>query len=222
MLGNVGRGSDETVQPRPAADVPCRREHRRRLGRLGSEVELTEPTRAALITLAGDVLGRLAAEEVPASLRAVARFAPGKRHRLGGTALAAALDGDEQFRQGCRPGGRDVVTRLVTAVREGTDTAAADPVDIAMVPTCCARTAGADALAAANGRWRRDRATTPPTGPRRRRAARRVAQLRARSRGEPARVRDADAAARRDADAELAEARRAVRERTARAAPGRA
>ncbi len=119
--------------------------------------ELTEPTRAALVTLAGDVLGRLPAEEVPAPLRAVAKFTPGKRHRLGGTALAAALDGDEDFRAAV---GRVVETTspaLAAAVREGTDTAAADPVDVAMVLYLLRPQGWRDALAAANGRWRRDR-----------------------------------------------------------------
>jgi hypothetical protein len=51
------------------------------------DVSLIEPARLQVIALAADVLGKLAADEVPAPLRPFARFAPAKRARLGAVAI---------------------------------------------------------------------------------------------------------------------------------------
>jgi predicted RNA-binding protein with PIN domain len=179
-----------------------------------SAVELTEPARAALISLAADVVGRLPADEVPASLRSVAKFTPGKRHRLGGTALAAALDGDDGFREAVGRVVEATSPDLVAALRDGSDTAAADPVDLALIAYLTRPPGWRDALAAANARWLREREHT--TNNRAEVAALRaeIGELRARARGEAARTRDAVAAARDSADAELAETRKALRDRT--------
>ena len=43
----------------------------------------------AVVTLAAAALGELDADQVPAALRAVARFAPARRARAGGTAIGS-------------------------------------------------------------------------------------------------------------------------------------
>src|SRR5438309_2230339 len=50
-------------------------------GEDGSALVLPEPARLRLVQLASDVLGRMAAEEVPPALRPIARFTPPKRVR---------------------------------------------------------------------------------------------------------------------------------------------
>ncbi|MGN6606831.1 MAG: NYN domain-containing protein, partial [Jatrophihabitans sp.] len=60
--------------------------------------ELPEPVRGRALTLAADLLGRLDADAVPASLRAIARFTPSKRRRLGTAAVGVALERDDDFR----------------------------------------------------------------------------------------------------------------------------
>ncbi|MEU4802518.1 NYN domain-containing protein [Actinosynnema sp. NPDC023587] len=59
---------------------------------------LPEPLRARLAELSADALGDLAKVDVPQSLRAVARFAPTKRARLGGGPLIGGLRGSANFR----------------------------------------------------------------------------------------------------------------------------
>jgi len=54
--------------------------------------------RRQLVRWAADTLGALPPDQVPAALRGVARFRPGRRAALGATALATALDGDQAFR----------------------------------------------------------------------------------------------------------------------------
>lgn len=175
---------------------------------------LVEAARAQLIGLAADVVGRLPVEDVPPSLRAIARFAPTKRQRLGGVALAAALDADENFR--AKVG--EILARaspdLVTAVQDGTSTAAADPVDVAVVAYLTRPDGWADVLARANRRWAEERDATAVSTHEIARLRAELAELRTRARTEPARMRDAVAAAGATADAEVADLRRALRERT--------
>ncbi|WP_447006343.1 NYN domain-containing protein [Saccharothrix isguenensis] len=59
---------------------------------------LPEPLRSRLAELSADALGGLAKVDVPQSLRAVARFAPTKRARLGGPALLGGLKSSSNFR----------------------------------------------------------------------------------------------------------------------------
>ncbi len=59
---------------------------------------LPEPLRARLAELCADALGDLAKVDVPQPLRAVARFAPTKRARLGGGQLVAGLRTSANFR----------------------------------------------------------------------------------------------------------------------------
>ncbi|MEU4447491.1 NYN domain-containing protein [Actinosynnema sp. NPDC050801] len=59
---------------------------------------LPEALRARLAELSADALGDLAKVDIPQSLRAVARFAPTKRARLGGPALLGGLKSSTTFR----------------------------------------------------------------------------------------------------------------------------
>jgi len=92
-----------------------------------------EAVRQRVVSLAADVLAGLAAEEIPASLRAVARFTAAKRARLGGTAIAAALEAEPGFRRHVLEAARAAHPGLVEALSTGPPPPAADPTDVAMV-----------------------------------------------------------------------------------------
>jgi predicted RNA-binding protein with PIN domain len=178
------------------------------------EITLVEPARVQVIGLAAEVLGRLPADEQPAALRAIARFAPAKRQRLGGVALAAALDADDDFRGKVA----DIVAtsspELTAAVRDGTPTTAADPVDVAVVAYLTRPDGWRQVLAAATARWLAERGPAAGHKDEIERLRGEIAELRAATRGEAARTRDAVAAAGAAADAELAALRRTLRDRT--------
>jgi predicted RNA-binding protein with PIN domain len=95
------------------------------------EPVLPEPVRQRIVTLAAAALPGLPADELPAPLRRVAKFAPNRRARLGGAAIATQLAGDPLFRQ--RVGARVLgeAGGLGAAVLEGTGPAAADPIEVA-------------------------------------------------------------------------------------------
>jgi predicted RNA-binding protein with PIN domain len=59
---------------------------------------LPAPVAARLVELAADAVGGMPQPDVPASLRAVARFAPAKRAKLGGPRLLSALAEQPAFR----------------------------------------------------------------------------------------------------------------------------
>jgi predicted RNA-binding protein with PIN domain len=66
---------------------------------LGTDfTELPTALRAKLAEVAADAVGELPAAQLPAAVRAVARFAPAKRARNGATPLLAALGTDPSFR----------------------------------------------------------------------------------------------------------------------------
>lgn len=173
---------------------------------------LVEPARMSLITLAADVLGRLPPEDVPASLRAIARFAPAKRVRLGSVAIGAALDADEEFRGRVAQTVIDTSPDLVTAVRDGLPTAAADPLDIAAVAYLTRPPGWVAVLAQANERWNAARGGVGDEEVTRLRGE--LADLRSQLRSERARTKQAVAAAREGIEAELADARRTLRDRS--------
>jgi predicted RNA-binding protein with PIN domain len=175
---------------------------------------LVEPARSQVISLAADVLGRLPAEDVPPSLRSIARFAPAKRQRLGAVALAAALDADEGFRGQVAEVVEKASPDLAAAVREGRSTAAADPIDVAVVAYLTRPDGWREALAVANSRWAAERGAGAGQQEEVERLRAELTELRARVRSEPARVRDAVAAAGAEAEAELAGLRRTLRDRT--------
>jgi predicted RNA-binding protein with PIN domain len=96
-----------------------------------AEPVLPEAVRARVLALAATALGRLPAEEIPAPLRAAARFTPTKRVRLAGSALAAALSGDAVFRLHAAEQAERESPAAVEAARTGVVPAAADPVELA-------------------------------------------------------------------------------------------
>jgi predicted RNA-binding protein with PIN domain len=177
-------------------------------------VALVDPARAQVVMIAADVLGKLPAEEVPAALRPLARFAPAKRQRLGAVALAAAIDADDVFRAKVADVVAQTSPELTAAVRDGGPTGAADPVDVSVVAYLTRPAGWAQVVAAANRRWTAERGAASGQRAEIERLRAEVAELRAQLKGEPARVRDAVAAAAAAGTAELAELRKAVRERT--------
>jgi len=180
----------------------------------GLEVALVEPARQQVIELAAEVLGRLAAEDVPAPLRAIARFAPAKRARLGGVALAAALDADDGFRGRVAEVIEQASPELAAAIRDGGPTAAADPVDVAVVAYLTRPPGWEGAVAAAGSRWRAERGGDAARADEVARLRAELTELRATVKGEAARTREAVAAATAAAEAELTGLRKAVRDRT--------
>src|SRR5690242_20173358 len=94
---------------------------------------LADVVRQRLVQVASDVLSGLPADQVPAPLRPIAKFAPAKRPQLGAAALSAALDADEEFRERVATTVSDALPQLVEAVRAGNPTPASDPIDTAVV-----------------------------------------------------------------------------------------
>jgi predicted RNA-binding protein with PIN domain len=113
------------------------------------EPTLPEPVRQRVVALAAAVIGGMPADEVPATLRKIATFAPNRRAKLAGAAIAAQLTTDPVFRQ--RAGSRvlDAAGDLGRAVRDGTVPAAADPVDVAALAYLGRPTGWTDLVAAA-------------------------------------------------------------------------
>jgi predicted RNA-binding protein with PIN domain len=178
------------------------------------DVVLAEPVRQRLVQIASELLGRLPVDEVPASLRAVARFTPAKRSRLGGVALAAALDADPEFRARVAEAVAETSPQLVASLREGVSTAASDPVDTAVVAYLVRQDGWPDVVADATARWFGERATRAASTEEHTRLRTEITELRARLKAEAARVRGVMASAGADAAAESERVRRALRART--------
>jgi predicted RNA-binding protein with PIN domain/Skp family chaperone for outer membrane proteins len=119
-------------------------------GVLEDEPVLPEAVRARVTALAAAALPGLPFDEVPVALRRVAKFAPNRRARLGGPAIAAHLAADPLFRQ--RLGSRVLgdAGELGEAVVGGVLPAAADPVEAAAL-AYLARPAGWRELVVAAG-----------------------------------------------------------------------
>ena len=96
-----------------------------------AEPVLPEVVRARVLAVAAATLGRLPADQVPAPLRAAARFTPSKRVRLAGPALAAALSADAVFRLRAAEQVERESPDMAEAVRTGVLPGAADPVELA-------------------------------------------------------------------------------------------
>ncbi len=94
---------------------------------------LPEGVRARVIALAAEAVGSIATDQLPASLRRVASFAPSRRAKLAGTQIAGVLETDADFRGRLATQVRLRVPELARALEEGTTPAAADPVELAAV-----------------------------------------------------------------------------------------
>ncbi len=92
---------------------------------------LPEPVRQRVVILAAAGLGALRPDEVPAALRRIAKFAPQRRARLGGAAIAAQLAAEPSFRHSIAHRLHEAADELTLAVAAGTRPAAADPVEVA-------------------------------------------------------------------------------------------
>lgn len=69
-------------------------------GPVPSVAELPEPVRTRLVALCAEALPQV--PDLPAALRRVAAFAPARRAKAGGTAIATALDADPETEGGLR------------------------------------------------------------------------------------------------------------------------
>jgi predicted RNA-binding protein with PIN domain/protein-tyrosine-phosphatase len=100
----------------------------------GPELVLPEPVRTRIVEVAAGAMSGIPPGEIPPALRRVAKFAPQRRARLGGAAIAAQLATDAAFRQ--RIAGwaateaGDAATALAAALAAG-EVPAADPVEVA-------------------------------------------------------------------------------------------
>jgi predicted RNA-binding protein with PIN domain len=95
------------------------------------EPVLPEPVRQRVVALAAAALPALPLEEQPVPLRRVAQFAPNRRARLGGPAIATQLATDPVFRQRVAARVLDQAGELGAAVGAGRPPAAANPVEVA-------------------------------------------------------------------------------------------
>jgi predicted RNA-binding protein with PIN domain len=180
----------------------------------GTAVVLVEPMRQRLVQIASDVLGRLPAEDVPASLRAIARFTPAKRVRLGAPALSAALDADDGFRALVAEAVTAATPQLVDALRDREATPASDPIDTAVVAYLTRPDGWADLVADVATKWADDRAGRGAAAEESARLRAEVADLRARHKAEAARVEDVAAAASASSAEEATRLRNTLRTRT--------
>src|SRR6476619_3464340 len=87
------------------------------------------------------------------SLRAIARFTPAKRVRLGAAALSAALDADDGFRARVADAVAEATPQLVDAVQTGSATPASDPVDTAVVAYLTRPPGWAELVASVGEQW---------------------------------------------------------------------
>jgi len=94
---------------------------------------LPEPVRLRALSLSADAMGDIPADQLPASLRRVAAFAPARRARAAGTQIAAALENDEGFRERVATQVRTVVPDIAAALDEQAPPPAAHPVEVAAV-----------------------------------------------------------------------------------------
>jgi predicted RNA-binding protein with PIN domain/phage shock protein A len=104
-------------------------------GEPGSTEQLPDPVRSRVVELAADCLGRLPDDQVPASLKRIASFAPSRRGKLAGTQILGVLLRDPVFRQRVAAELRARRPDLVTSVEEQPTSqhVVADPVERAAV-----------------------------------------------------------------------------------------
>jgi predicted RNA-binding protein with PIN domain len=94
---------------------------------------LPQVVRARIAALASDAVGRIDPADLPAAVRRVATFAAGRRAKLAGDQIAAALDRDDAFRARVADEVRAHQPALTETVEAGAPPATADPVDVAAI-----------------------------------------------------------------------------------------
>ncbi|MFH9857804.1 NYN domain-containing protein [Streptomyces sp. NPDC017202] len=87
--------------------------------------------RRRVVQIVSDGFGGLTVAELPAQLRQYARFAPNRRAKFAGNAMAAALETDPLFRQRIAEKFREAQPELAGALDSGAPPPAADPLDVA-------------------------------------------------------------------------------------------
>ncbi|MFF7264349.1 MULTISPECIES: NYN domain-containing protein [unclassified Streptomyces] len=92
---------------------------------------LPEGVRRRVVQIVSDGFGGLTVAELPAQLRQYARFAPNRRVKFAGNAMAAAVEGDTLFRQRIAERFREAHPELAGALDTGAPPPAADPLDVA-------------------------------------------------------------------------------------------
>ncbi|MFE7959055.1 MULTISPECIES: NYN domain-containing protein [unclassified Streptomyces] len=92
---------------------------------------LPDGVRRRVVQIVADGFGGLTVGELPAQLRQYARFAPNRRAKFAGNAMAAALETDPLFRQRIGEKFREAQPELSGALDSGTPPPAADPLDVA-------------------------------------------------------------------------------------------
>ncbi|WP_405873617.1 MULTISPECIES: NYN domain-containing protein [unclassified Streptomyces] len=92
---------------------------------------LPDGVRRRVVQIVSDGFGGLTVGELPAQLRQYARFAPNRRAKFAGNAMAAALETDPLFRQRISEKLREAQSELADALDSGSPPPAADPLDVA-------------------------------------------------------------------------------------------
>ncbi|MBT3150969.1 NYN domain-containing protein [Streptomyces sp. CHD11] len=92
---------------------------------------LPDGVRRRVVRLVADGFGGLTVAELPAQLRQYARFAPNRRAKFAGNAMAASLETDPLFRQRIGEKLREAQPELTGALDSGSPPPAADPLDVA-------------------------------------------------------------------------------------------
>ncbi|MGW1723651.1 NYN domain-containing protein [Streptomyces sp. NPDC002306] len=92
---------------------------------------LPDGVRRRVVQIVSDGFGGLTLGELPAQLRQYARFAPNRRVKFAGNAMAAALEADTLFRQRIGEKFREAQPELCGALDSGSPPPAADPLDVA-------------------------------------------------------------------------------------------
>ncbi|MFI1537168.1 NYN domain-containing protein [Streptomyces anandii] len=92
---------------------------------------LPEGVRRRVVQIVSDGFGGLTVGELPAQLRQYARFAPNRRTKFAGNAMAAAVETDPLFRQRIGEKFREAQPELSGALDSGSPPPAADPLDVA-------------------------------------------------------------------------------------------
>ncbi|MGW1796499.1 NYN domain-containing protein [Streptomyces sp. NPDC001984] len=92
---------------------------------------LPDGVRRRVVQIVSDGFGGLTVGELPAQLRQYARFAPNRRAKFAGNAMAAALETDTLFRQRIGEKLREAQSELAGALDSGSPPPAADPLDVA-------------------------------------------------------------------------------------------